>query len=248
VSESSKPTGAPDLSPLEFRLERLKRLGNLELDYLKRLYDGRPLGELYRRGEMELHVHFAMNGMYCATYRRLDGVKVRSVDAGIAVGGKTAPDTGEAFVFVAIGQVAQSFSPIASRIRLQPLNRCDMGRIDAFEPSTLFPPREALFRVFNRKLREVLTDAGIEFGEFKNEVIQGGSEVIDNLPDQNSNVCLDEGFIRTAKNDLVRGIRIELNDNGILLAAQDIGKPLPKISKVFVCPRYSCACAIEGMN
>lgn len=42
---------------LEEGIERIKRLGNLRLYYLKRFYDGHSIGEGYAQGWLELHLH-----------------------------------------------------------------------------------------------------------------------------------------------------------------------------------------------
>jgi hypothetical protein len=52
-------------SSRKIRLEFLKRLSNEQGDYLKRLYDRRPISERYLSGEFDLHIHFAGNGMWC---------------------------------------------------------------------------------------------------------------------------------------------------------------------------------------
>jgi len=66
--------GAP-LTPLELRLEVSKRLSNLRLELLKCLYDRHSIIERYSLGVIELHVHFALDGMHCARYRRVNPIE-----------------------------------------------------------------------------------------------------------------------------------------------------------------------------
>ena len=73
---------------------------------------------------------------------------------------KFAPDIGEFPVFVSIGEVAENLRRVASTVRLQHLNFCDMCAIETLEPR-LNPPREILWRIYDRELRASLLDAGI---------------------------------------------------------------------------------------
>ena len=63
MSDGSQNASRPINDSLELRLERSKRLGNLQLDYLKRLGNQEPIGKSYRCGVTELHVHFASDRM-----------------------------------------------------------------------------------------------------------------------------------------------------------------------------------------
>jgi hypothetical protein len=48
--------------------------------------------------------------------------------------------------------------------------------------------------------------------------------------------------------ECVRRVRIEITENGILLFAKRREKPMPQISKVFVCPDYSFEAGIERVR
>ena len=89
-------------------------------------------------------------------------------------------------VFVWIGKFTKSFGPIATPVWLKCLYLFHVRGTDALEPA-LGVPVESGFRVCNRKLRVVLLNTGIEFGEFKNEVIEGTAKVVTDFPDQNWN-------------------------------------------------------------
>ena len=47
-----------EASSLELRLERIKRLGNLRFEYLKRFHQGGPISRAYSERAMHLHVHY----------------------------------------------------------------------------------------------------------------------------------------------------------------------------------------------
>jgi hypothetical protein len=144
---SAAATGA-----LKLRLERLKRLSNLRLEFMKRLYDWRPIVEQYLQGNCELHVHFLTgNGMLCARYRPREIEEAKSFSIRPKPSFESSSMENEVSVFVGIGDIPQYSRPIASSIRLQILDNCYMSGIEAIEPSALFPPLESLFYIFDRK-------------------------------------------------------------------------------------------------
>jgi hypothetical protein len=168
-------------TPLKIRLERLKHASNLRLDFLKRLYDRRPIAELYASGEHCLHIHFRSVGSFCATYRAghireigdmglIDNVK-RQFVFGL---GRDKVD-----VLVGVGKVLKDGRPLTSTVRLQRLDCCHMRGIEAIQPSSPYPPFEALLAAFDRELSSFDNAPGIEAGEFKDEVIEGRSQIVD---------------------------------------------------------------------
>jgi hypothetical protein len=64
----------------------------------------------------------------------------------------------------------------------------DMRGFDAFEvgPTTL--SREVLWRVHNRKLRTALLNAGVELGEFEDEIVEGASKVVTDLAEADRDI------------------------------------------------------------
>lgn len=238
------------LSALEFRLEQRKRISNLKLDLLQRLGYGRSVIERYSGGEHELHIHFRANeGMVCAAYRPSDCGETGRV--GLVEGMRdehcvVSSDPREFPMFVWIGNVPEYASPLASCVRLQPLNCCGMCGVDALEqPARLSPIVETLFRVFNRKLCGALLDAGIELSEFEYKIVESASQVVGDLPDEYTDNQRWSDAIAHIWNEIVRRIRIELRNEGIFLLYQPFGECKAQISKVFLCPRYSFERAIE---
>jgi hypothetical protein len=150
-------------------------------------------------------------------------------------------------VFVPIREVAEGLCPVAFTVRLQRLDCCDMAEINSLEPR-LFPRFETPFRVFDRKLRSILSAAGVMSGEFEDEVIECTPQVVANLPDQNPDTHRRHRVIRGRSLEYIGRIRVELANNGIFLSAKQILKPMPEISKMFLCPNYSFEAGIKHMR
>jgi hypothetical protein len=210
-SDNAPEAGAPDLS-LELRLERIKRLGNLRLNFLKLIYDRRPIGEQYCSGEVCLHVHFGAIQGYCATYRAghvpeiVEMESVHDMNSEFMLSGSR--DKGP--VLVGIGHVSKDGSPLASSVRLQCLDSCDMRGIEAIEPSTINPRFEALALTFNRKLASFDVESGVEARKFKGQVIEGRSQIVDNLANQDAKSMIERDLASFYQN-LLRFIRVRLD-------------------------------------
>src|ERR1700730_6234110 len=128
-------------SSLEERIERIKRLGNLRLYCLQRFYDGHSIAERYAQGWLELHLHITEDNTapFCGRRRCLNSHR-------IIVG-----DDHEFIVFVEVAEFLKRLHPIASVVRLQPLDCCDMRLGQTLKVST-FPSIEVVCAAFDRKL------------------------------------------------------------------------------------------------
>ncbi len=249
--------GGNEPVPLELRLERLKRFGNLKLDFLQRLYNRRPIGEQYRQGDRELHIHF-LPGATCATFRapviewdRLNQCTTVSVTNGC----------GEFAMPVWVRDITQASCPLASVVRLQPLDRCYMRGVDSPQCADtvrgVFPSREALWVIFNRELDTYLRRPGIVLGEFMGEVFKRRPEVVARLADQHAKPerenrlhhhAHDPRSGREGEVGFIRGIKIELVEQAILLDVFHFPNSTFQVSKVFTCPVYSLESAVERME
>lgn len=168
--------------PLELRLERIKRLGNLRLEYLQRFYNGLPIAEGYANLRLVLHMHCVARGLViCALYRGSPGNGVQVSDGESQLDRELALEPYEMPVFVWVGQVSESSRPLASVVRLQPLYLCDMRGVDSLEEG-LLPSQEAVWRISDRKLCAVFGTSGVVLGEGIDEVIEGCPEIVDNFP------------------------------------------------------------------
>lgn len=228
-------------SNLEVRFERLKRIGNLRLECLKRFYDGRSVWEQYSgHSPSVLHIHMGLEGAgACLRYR---SAKNHAHLLG-------ANDEGEMPVFIRVGQTAQQSRPVASFVRLQPLYVCDMSGIETSQESLLLPSLESLWRVFDGKLRAALRLTRVENSESVHEIIEGGSQVIGNLADENANLERDWQMrlatLRMFIGDLlfveIFGSEISLR----LLKSLDLNI---EIHQVFFCPFDSLERTTEEMG
>lgn len=225
------------VTSLEIRLERIKRRSNLALDYLKRLYDWRPVGELYVSGEIELHVHFLTSGgMACARFHARNTEKSQAVRIGENLQLKKTVESCEFTVLVGVGNLPERLSPIASTVWLERLDCCHMRGIEAVEPSTLLAPREALWLVFNGELSAIDNATAVKDGKLINEIIECGAEVVANLSNDYADNQRDRHHLAEANLDLIRSFKIEIPGNKLLLFVPEGFDNGHKLSKVFFSP------------
>jgi len=240
---------------LKFRLERIKCLSNLQLKLLQYVH-GVPYGdsctflstaELYARKEAIIHVHGLVGDFpFCVTLGLLDR------------NGHYCKRTGccELPVFIRIGHVSEGACPITSFVRLQPLNICNMiggesGNI------TFMSTGETIFAILDRKLRAVYDFFGIETCQLINEIIQGGSQIIDNFAYKYGENIGDgfctHGHLPNTKADPLSIFRegqfwIFINGNIITHFLAEGANPTIQIRQVFACPINPFISAIELMH
>jgi hypothetical protein len=220
-------------SSLEERIERIKRLGNLRLYYLKRFYDGHSIAEGYAQGWLELHFHITEDDAapFCGRCRCLNSHQ-------IIVG-----DDHEFIVFVEIAKFLKRLRPIASVVRLQPLDCCDMRLGQTFKIST-FPPIEVVCAAFDRKLCTLSFFAGIQPGELPNQIIEGASQANGGISNKDlTSVGNDCGARLNHKRHLCfsriyRQIGLSLNHRGFGLSGTNLSAENLQFMQVFVCPIY----------
>jgi hypothetical protein len=98
-------------SPLEVRLEASKCLNDARQDFINPLDDGRSIAERYLAGDVHLHLHMAIGGMFCATHDAVNPHKVsfKAVPKGDLA---EAEVLNEFAVFVKVGAVSEATRPI----------------------------------------------------------------------------------------------------------------------------------------
>lgn len=247
------PTGRREAGssrlPLELGLEISKRVSNLRLDFIKRVGDQRPIFERYLAKDVNLHIHVhASERMWCLTFEALDPVQIIPLKAGVDGNAASAFDQDEMPVFVRVGAVSEPPRPVASIVRLKPLDACDMFGVDAFEQDCRAVSGKVLCRIHNRKLGLLLRTAGIESGEFVDEIVEGAPKVVANLADQSSDAHTVESLC--GKEDIFRAVRrvwIDFERDGVSLFLRDDGYFPLQLSKVFVCPAYSLEAGIKNV-
>ena len=161
-----------ELSPLELRLEVTKDLGNLRLELLKTFYDRGSVGERYLDNDIALHVHgFTRKNGFCATWRKSDQNRT--------------DDSSKVPVFVGVGQITKPSYPVASAVRLQPLDSCDVfGGQGISKVVSCEEILESFFRICDRKLCAIYDSLGIKAGQLIDQVVQGNTQVLRDLTDQ----------------------------------------------------------------
>lgn len=175
---NSTETGAS----LELRLERIKRLGNLRLDHLKRFYNWQSIAEGYAQGRLEFHTHGQFAGVpFCGRYLVMEVVNM--------------PDENEIVVLVQIAQSLKVCGPFASVVRLQPLDCCDMGVGETFEVAGRMS-LEAVWRRFDRKLCISSLGSAIQFRQAADQVIQGRPKTVGDLADQDLKLVGDRNVLK----------------------------------------------------
>ena len=248
-------------SALELRLERLKQISNLRLQLMERVFNGldaTPVRILsnwgqYKNGAQNLHIHFDAVRPFCATYiAKCDVVRPTRARLSEYTDAQEAHTWGtggsEASMFVGIRDLDKKLSPIASVIRLQPLNSCNMCGIEASKGS-LFVPPEFVWGFLNQKLSALLGSAKIQDGQFINEIVQGSAKVIADLPDNDPEQV--GGVIESIGDDhakFIRRVRIELSPYGVEVDLSEVGDFPFKLRKMFACPVDPFKSALEWVE
>jgi len=154
---------------LELRLEHMKSLSNIQHKLLKSFYDGRPVTERYLDRSVAIHIHvFTSKDCFCLTSIKAEGDRMFN--------------SREMLVFVRIGEVLEELRPVASLVRLQPLEHCNVFWGQSSKMPQVTP--EILFRIYNNKLRFIYNALGVEAGQLIDKVLQGFPQALDGLPDE----------------------------------------------------------------
>lgn len=232
------------LSIGELKIEINKRLSNARIDFIKRLYDRRPVVEQYLDGDCDIHVHFTTGiHRWCANY-----ISCRA--AGVSVKGDAPSDVDESVVLVEVVEVPEHRDPVASLVRLQTLDHCNMGFVDALEVGVT-PSGEAIGVAFNRELSARWLSISSQEGKSVDEIIQRAAEIVTNFTNQNRAGDWDRKGRPLADTrpyeEIVRRIRIKLGYEAVFVLFGDDVQFFPQITKVFLCPVYSPAGAIKAV-
>ncbi len=241
---------------LKFRLERLKHISNFRDQLFNRFFDNIPDGDglsidnwdNYLNGRDEFHLHFHAVRPFCATLRCHVRTERRAESIRHNLDQKGPPTRGQFPMFIWIRKGSENFRPITSFVRLQPLDSCYMACADTIEPG-LYASRKLLWRIVDRKLRVIMLGPGIEHGEFVNEIVKSGSQIVANLSEHDAHEML--GSRRQLRMDcarMVRRIRIEVHSGGIKVSLSEIIKKRFELKKMFLCPIDPLKSAVEWMG
>lgn len=152
-------------------------------------------------------------------------------------------------MLVKIIEISESGGPVASIVRLIPLNYCYMSAADAFEVS-VSPSIKCLSTAFNRKLSSSRLSIGVEDGKSIDEIIESAAEVITKLSDEHGDFSGKPDcrrFPYSGPDGEMPDFRVVIGKQSILIFAGDSREPVPQISKVFFCPTYTKEAAIKAV-
>ncbi len=209
------------LSLIEEWLERIKYVGNLQLEYLQRLYDRRTsFTEHYRVGKAVLHLHCFRHEnsppKQCLCFQMR---KCMSID----LSASACTDCRRSAMSVRIGEIADFTEPIIPMIRLQPLNHCDFFSADSFKLGRT-PTLEYLRRVTNRELQTLIEVSPAKLGECDDQIIESDYKMLNNLADVDAEI---KEWIGNWILELMRVFTFDGNDVRVTLP-----KPLDSIIQV----------------
>jgi hypothetical protein len=204
---------------IEQRLEITKHLGNAQLSYLQRLYDGRFVWERYLESEIWVHVHCGLPRPICLTCRRepsdMTGLFLYK---------------NETLMLVEVGEVADQFQTLPARIRLTQVEQCDMFIANSFKLS-LSPTLEDLWEVFNRKLDSIAHASDVLLRDGTGGVIERTPKAIRELTNTNADFSSDD--IERFLQDYKIGMNIRIGRD---IALTGTRRESFDIRQVFVCP------------
>ena len=227
---------------LELRIEITKSLGNFQFQLLKSFYNGYSISENYLNGCNIIHVHglFGNNG-FCATYLRSNPDR--------------AVNDSELPVLVWVGDRGECLRPFTSTERLQPLDSCNLAFGKSFE--TTFSLTEKHIRaILDKKLRAIYDILGIKAGQLINEVIESGTQVIDNFANKDTKpkrLVRGWDFNDSKSSPFFPNWRSQsyslcLYHNTIQLLLADNINPMLQVNQVFACPTDPLISAIQRVH
>ena len=228
---------------LELRLERVKCLGNHRAKLLEAFQDKRSIADRYLDGSVALHLHVSTGkNLLCNLWVNSDhgGTSRRS----------------QMPVFVGIGQFDETLHPVTSFERLELLERCDVFRDQGFKMVSSEEFSEVFFRVCDRKLCIVYYSLGIVAGEFIDQILQCGPQVLNNFPNKPTKPWRGRSAeARRPTNGHLTETPIYNNGSVLILKGNAISYNLTevpnlrlKVLQAFACPNDSLIRAFQSVH
>lgn len=227
---------------LELRIERINSLGNLQMKLIKCFFHGHSLTKTYVAGKAVIHVH----GRILRPIRVSFCLTLTSGDEHVLLSGND-----EMHVFVWIGNIPKNACPVASIARLQFLDYCDMGITDATEIG-VSATSETLFSIFDRKLSALYDLLGVKVGQLIDEVIQGSTQIVNRLSDQDADFRRDNlrrALLVGCEGGDIELPRLILTDSGVTVrVSRELIKQGLQIKQVFFAPTDPLVSAIQTVH
>lgn len=217
--------------------EMIQDTSDAGLQVLKQLYDRRPLCQRYVTGEVAVHVHvnFPPVGQYCASYltASLSRERARRPLLPEHLAADLDRRDEPLFVFVSVGDLAQPSGPAASAVRLIGLKACHVFDADSFEKGRA-PSLPTVCRLLNSKLRAGLPRSGVEPRHLEDQIVQGASLVVDDLPGYDAPNCGDRDW-RLVRDQLIR-VRVKIKGDFLTCFCEEGIDPRFEIRQMMACP------------
>jgi hypothetical protein len=230
-------------SDLELRLERLKYRANLKLEAAERWQNRyfTPLWERYRDGVVA--VYFDIEAPNREIHRVT--VEVYSRETSLGMEPNLCGDFPSLFgqdvklsVLVSVGNLAQGFRPLDSVVRLQRLNRGGVLVVQPFQVTFAPCVKPAILAngmdlaVLNRELRAVLdATVGVPQRQFIDQVIKGGSQVVNDVADDNGQL------FRNVGKPIETVLSVVLSDNLVYGCLFPLIEQIPGFGQMFIGPK-----------
>jgi hypothetical protein len=222
----------------EDRVELANYIAHLRMEYLKRFADRRSIVDQYLGAAIHIHAHFAHALIDC----RHNGVCLRlgrmesQIHPGRTESTRSRP-MGEVSVPVYAGEPIEKLE-IRSLVWLEPLDECDVFVGEMFETACPILLKELWLRI-DRKLSAVLLFSRIDTGTDKNDVVQRGTQMKDDLANQEQpsrRFCpnIAKEFFQGAL-DLIGG-QFVLRESGIEYTFPNAVKNCFQLRQLFFCP------------
>lgn len=205
------------------RVELIKHLGDLRMQYLKCFNDRRPIIQQYVEGILQIHIHLTnREGIgTCLRYRDESG---RSGDTG----------ADEFAVFIDVGESVEKLERREAIVRLEPLNDCDLFVAEKLEITGPILLKELWGRV-DRKLCSVLLGTSVDSCESEDHVVEGRPGMVDVFADKAQSLIVDD-VLKIEKN--LRTIRLTLTSSHIKCVLGDLLNHEFQLIELFPCPTY----------
>jgi hypothetical protein len=149
----------------------------------------------------------------------------------------------EVSVFVDVAQVGEGFKPLASVVRLQLLDRCDVGGIQSAKES--FVTFESLWSALDRKLCLLAGVPAVQALKIDNKVVKRSAITVGCIADEDTAPIRDGGEIVGCNLEqfsplarLYRTARLRLDINGLSLSLTGSVVQRFQFKQVFCAPRY----------